>query len=162
MQNQLSKGSEVISLENEVRQIQNYLLLQKLRYGEMISAKYDIDPDTNQIKILKNILQPLVENSIYHGIRPSGEPGFIKTSAHIKGDCLILSVEDDGIGMDEQEIKSISDENLAGNQASFGLRGTIQRLKIHYGTNDIYLVESSKYSGTKITLKIPLEGDKDD
>ncbi len=158
----LSKGSEVISLENEVRQIQNYLLLQKLRYGEMISDEYDIAPDTNQIKILKNILQPLVENSIYHGIRPSGEPGFIKISAHINGSCLILSVEDNGVGMDEQEINSISDENLAGNQASFGLRGTIQRLKIHYGTDDIYNVESSKYSGTKITLKIPLEEGKDD
>lgn len=158
----LSKGSEVISLENEVRQIQNYLLLQKLRYGEMISDEYNIAPDTNQIRILKNILQPLVENSIYHGIRPSGEPGYIKTSAHINEGYLILSVEDNGVGMDEQEINSISDENLAGNQASFGLRGTIQRLKIHYGTDEIYMVESSKYSGTKITLKIPLEEGKND
>lgn len=158
----LSKGSEVISLENEVRQIQNYLLLQKLRYGEMISDEYNISPDTNQIRILKNILQPLVENSIYHGIRPSGEPGYIRTSAHINEGYLILSVEDNGVGMDEQEINSISDENLAGNQASFGLRGTIQRLKIHYGTDEIYMVESSKYSGTKITLKIPLEEGKND
>ncbi len=158
----LSKGSEVISLENEVRQIQNYLLLQKLRYGEMISDEYNIAPDTNQIRILKNILQPLVENSIYHGIRPSGEPGYIKTSAQINEGYLILSVEDNGVGMDEQEINSISDENLAGNQASFGLRGTIQRLKIHYGTDEIYMVESSKYSGTKITLKIPLEEGKND
>lgn len=158
----LSKGSEVISLENEVRQIQNYLLLQKLRYDEMISDEYNISPDTNQIRILKNILQPLVENSIYHGIRPSGEPGYIKTSANINEGYLILSVEDNGVGMDEQEINSISDENLAGNQASFGLRGTIQRLKIHYGTDEIYMVESSKYSGTKITLKIPLEEGKND
>ncbi len=158
----LSKGSEVISLENEVRQIQNYLLLQKLRYGEMISDEYNISPDTNQIRILKNILQPLVENSIYHGIRPSGEPGYIRTSAQINEGYLILSVEDNGVGMDEQEINSISDENLAGNQASFGLRGTIQRLKIHYGTDEIYMVESSKYSGTKITLKIPLEEGKND
>ncbi len=158
----LSKGSEIISLENEVRQIQNYLLLQKLRYGEMISDEYNIAPDTNQIRILKNILQPLVENSIYHGIRPSGESGYIKTSAHINEGYLILSVEDNGVGMDEQEINSISDENLAGNQASFGLRGTIQRLKIHYGTDEIYMVESSKYSGTKITLKIPLEEGKND
>lgn len=158
----LSKGSEVISLENEVRQIQNYLLLQKLRYGEMISDEYNIAPDTNQIRILKNILQPLVENSIYHGIRPSGEPGYIRTSAQINEGYLILSVEDNGVGMDEQEINSISDENLAGNQASFGLRGTIQRLKIHYGTDEIYMVESSKYSGTKITLKIPLEEGKND
>lgn len=152
----LSKGSEVISLENEIRQIENYLLLQKLRYGEMIDDEYDIHPDTNHIKILKNILQPLVENSIYHGIRPSGEPGMIKTSAYIEDGFLILSVEDNGIGMDEAEIDSITDENLAGNQSSFGLRGTIQRLKLHYGNNDIYKVESNKYSGTKITLKIPL------
>jgi len=155
----LSKGSEIISLGNEIMLIKNYLALQKLRYGEMINDEYDIDPNALEIKILKNILQPLVENSIYHGIRPSGEPGLISTSAHIEGQYLVLTVEDDGLGMDGTEIDSISDEKLAGNQASFGLRGTIQRLKIHYGTNDLYKVESQKNVGTKITLKIPLEGE---
>jgi two-component system sensor histidine kinase YesM len=61
--------------------------------------------------------------------------------------------------MEETEINSISDENLAKNQSSFGLRGTIQRLKIHYGTDNIYKVESKKYVGTNITLKIPIEGE---
>lgn len=158
----LSKGSEVISLGDEIRQIQNYLLLQKLRYGEMINDEYEIESDTRDIKILKNILQPLVENCIYHGIRASGEPGTIKLSAYRMDDYLILSVEDDGIGMDENEIHSITDENLADNRSSFGLRGTIQRLKIHYGNEDIYTVESRKYAGTKITLKIPLKEVKND
>ena len=153
----LSKGSETISLADEIRLIKNYLALQKLRYGDMINDEYNVEDNTLNINILKNILQPLVENSIYHGIRPSGEPGLITTSARIEEDYLFLSVKDNGIGMDENEINSISDENLAGNQSSFGLRGTIQRLKIHYGTNDIYKVESKKYEGTKITLKIPVE-----
>lgn len=153
----LSKGSETISLADEIRLIKNYLTLQKLRYGDMINDEYNVEDNTLNINILKNILQPLVENCIYHGIRPSGEPGLITTSARIEEDYLFLSVEDNGIGMDENEINSISDENLAGNQSSFGLRGTIQRLKIHYGTNGIYKVESKKYEGTKITLKIPVE-----
>ncbi len=153
----LSKGSETISLADEIRLIKNYLALQKLRYGDMINDEYNVEDNTLNINILKNILQPLVENSIYHGIRPSGEPGLITTSARIEEDYLFLSVEDNGIGMDENEINSISDENLARNQSSFGLRGTIQRLKIHYGTNDIYKVESKKYEGTKIILKIPIE-----
>ncbi|MHB8062486.1 MAG: sensor histidine kinase [Ruminiclostridium sp.] len=155
----LSKGSEVISLGDEITLIKNYLALQKLRYGEMITDEYDIDPNTLEIKILKNILQPLVENSIYHGIRPSGEPGLISTSARIEGQYLLLTVKDTGLGMEETEIHSINDENLAKNRASFGLRGTIQRLKIHYGTNNLYKVESQKYLGTKITLKIPIEGE---
>lgn len=153
----LSKGSETISLADEIRLIRNYLALQKLRYGDMINDEYKVEDNTLNIKILKNILQPLVENSIYHGIRPSGEPGLITISAGIDMDYLFLSVEDNGIGMNEDEINSISNENLAGNQSSFGLRGTIQRLKIHYGTNDIYKVESKKYEGTKIILKIPVE-----
>ncbi len=153
----LSKGSETISLADEIRLIKNYLTLQKLRYGDMINDEYNVEDNTLNINILKNILQPLVENCIYHGIRPSGEPGLITTSARLEEDYLFLSVEDNGIGMDENEINSISDENLAGNQSSFGLRGTIQRLKIHYGTNGIYKVESKKYEGTKITLKIPVE-----
>ncbi|MDF2988216.1 MAG: putative signal transduction protein with a C-terminal ATPase domain [Eubacterium sp.] len=155
----LSKGSEKISLGDEITLIKNYLSLQKLRYGDMINDEYHIDQNTLNIKILKNVLQPLVENCIYHGIRPSGEPGLITTSAHLEGDHLYISVEDNGMGMEESEINSISDENLARNQSSFGLRGTIQRLKIHYGSNDIYKVESEKYAGTKIILKIPIQGD---
>lgn len=158
----LSKGSEIISLGEEIKLIKNYLALQKLRYGEMISDQYNVDSDTLEIKIVKNILQPLVENSIYHGIRPGGEPGLITISSHMEDGFLSLSVADTGIGMEDEEIKSIASDNLDHNQSSFGLRGTIQRLKIYYGTDDIYKVESQKYAGTKITLKIPLGGNKDE
>ncbi len=152
----LSKGSEIISLADEIKLIKNYLSLQKLRYGDMLNDEYHIEEDTLNVKILKNILQPLVENSIYHGIRPSGEPGLICIRAAFKEGFLLLTVEDNGLGMEADEICSISDENLAENQSSFGLRGTIQRLRIHYGTEDIYKVESKKYEGTRITLKIPV------
>jgi two-component system sensor histidine kinase YesM len=158
----LSKGSVTISLSDEIKLIKSYLALQKLRYGEMISDEYHINGNTLEIKILKNILQPLVENCIYHGIRPSGEPGLITISSNIEKDYLFISVNDNGIGMKEEEIESISDENLARNQSSFGLRGTIQRLKIHYGCNDIYMVESKEFIGTKITIKIPLGGQSSD
>ena len=154
----LSKGSVTISVGDEIKLIKNYLSLQKLRYGEMISDEYHVQENTLEVKILKNILQPLVENCIYHGIRPSGEPGLITISAHINEDHLFISVDDNGIGIKENEIKSITDENLARNQSSFGLRGTIQRLKIHYGSDDIYMVESEEFIGTKITIKIPLGG----
>lgn len=152
----LSKGSEIISLADEIKLIKNYLSLQKLRYGDMLTDEYQIEEDTLNVKILKNILQPLVENSIYHGIRPSGEPGLIRIRAAFKESSLLLTVEDNGLGMEADQICSISDENLAENQSSFGLRGTIQRLRIHYGTEDIYKVESKKYEGTRITLKIPV------
>ena len=136
--------------------IQDYLSLQKLRYGDIINDKYDISPDTLKIKIIKNILQPLVENSIYHGIKPSGEAGTIIVSSSISSGLLFLSIKDDGLGMTPSEIENIISENLDKNRLSFGLRGTIQRLKIHYGVSDIYSVKSEKYVGTTITLKIPL------
>ncbi len=153
----LNKGNELISLEAEVNMIKNYLKLQKLRYGTLFSDYYYLQENTLKVPILKNSLQPLVENCIYHGIKPSGEPGNIIITSNISGNILYITVEDDGLGMNKEEIQKIQGEYLDENLTSFGLRGTIARLKIHYGTDNIYEVTSEPFKGAKITLKIPIE-----
>lgn len=153
----LNKGNELISLEKEVTMIKNYLTLQKLRYGDLFSDKYNLAEDTLTIPILKNSLQPLVENCIYHGIKPSGEPGMITITSRTENAVLYLTIEDNGLGMLPEQIMHLQSEYLDENFASFGLRGTIARLKIHYETEDIYEVTSSPLTGTKILLKIPIK-----
>ncbi len=152
----LSKGQEVITIKEEIDIVKSYLILQKLRYGEIFDVTYEIDESTYEYKIPKLVLQPLVENSIYHGIKPKGEVGLIKICVKTEDEQIILSVEDDGVGMSEEELKSIRIDTIDSNSSSFGLKGTIKRLQLFYGITDIYHIESKKRYGTKIDIIIPM------
>ena len=152
----LSKGREVITLGDEISIVQNYLFLQKTRFPGQIEDEYDIDESLSQMLIPKLVLQPLVENSIHHGIQPKGECGTIRIRAQTVEDIVVaVTVEDDGIGMTEQKLHEILDGNLEQNTDSFGLRGTIERLKIFYRKDDIYEIKSVYGVGTRITLFLP-------
>jgi len=153
----LNKGNEILLFEEEIKMTQEYLSLQKLRYGDILNDQYNLSPDTLKIPILKNTLQPLVENCINHGIKPSGERGTITISSQIKNNLLYVTVEDDGLGMLPDQVTSITSDYLDENIASFGLRGTIARLKLYYTTTNLYEIKSSPFKGTSITLKIPIQ-----
>ncbi len=153
----LSKGSEVITIAKEIDVVKKYLTIQKARYEDVFRVHYDLDEEFFDNQILKLVLQPIVENALYHGIKPLGEMGNIYIS--LKGDDanIILSVEDDGVGMDEEFVKELlSDDGNGAKSSSFGLRGTIERLVIFYGTDSPVDIESKKDVGTKITIKIPM------
>lgn len=154
----LSKGSEVITIAEEVDVVKNYMAIQQVRYGEIFALHYDIDERATHYKILKLVLQPLVENALYHGIKPKGDKGNITVRVKYKELYVELTVEDDGVGMSEEAISSLlSDQCAAAQKTSFGLRGTIERLKIFYGINDPVSIESEKYGGTKVIIRIPVE-----
>lgn len=152
----LSKGQEVITINEEIDIVKSYLILQKLRYGEIFNVNYDIDERAYDYKIPKLVLQPLVENAIYHGIKPKGEAGLIKICVKTENEQIILSVEDDGVGMSEEQLGSIKSDAIDSNSTSFGLKGTIKRLQFFYGITDIYTIESKKRYGTKIDISIPM------
>ncbi len=152
----LSKGSEIITVEDELEIVRDYIHLQLLRYGDIFSVHYDIDDEILRYSTVKLILQPLVENSIYHGIKPKGEHGDIRISAKLQDGYVIFTVEDNGMGMTEEELEQLNNNALDNNLNSFGLRGTIQRVKIYYEREDLYIIESTYKQGTKITLRIPV------
>ncbi|MCR5822902.1 MAG: histidine kinase [Lachnospiraceae bacterium] len=157
--NFLSKGNREIPLKREIQIIKDYLSIQKLRYGDILSDEYDVDEAANELMIPKLILQPLVENSIYHGIRPKGEPGVIKISANLDGDILNVIVYDSGIGMSEEQIGLIleekdddEDENPA--LSGFGLKGTIKRIRYFCKDKNAIEIFSEEGEYTKIVLRI--------
>ena len=152
----LSKGSEIISLEEEINIVKDYLYLQKMRYGETIQFTFEIEACVLPYTVPKLILQPLVENAIYHGIKPKQQPGHIAIRSRLEENYILLEVEDDGVGMAGEKIATIMN-----NKASFGLRGTFERLNIFFERRDLYRIESEEDRGTKITLYIPIGGSRE-
>ena len=152
----LSKGSEVITLADELEVVKNYLAIQLVRYGDAFSLEYAIDERALPYKIPKLILQPIVENAIYHGIKPKGEKGAIRIEVRLEGDWILLSVFDDGVGMEKSAIDALLDSSGQDRgEKGFGLKGTLERLRIFYGVADPMRIESERWEGTRILLKIP-------
>ena len=152
--NFLSKGDREIPLKREIMIIKDYLSLQKLRYGDIINDEYDIAPNTEECKIPKLILQPLVENSIYHGIRMKGEQGTIKITSFLEEDELHIIVRDTGIGMTQEQIdKVLSTEKTDASDdmgGSFGLWGTIERVRCYCDKDDVVRIRSDIGEYTEI------------
>jgi two-component system sensor histidine kinase YesM len=149
----LSKGKEVISVEEEIRTVRSYLTIMQVRYDNLFSVEMDIDDRANKCKILKLVLQPLVENSIYHGIKPTKRNGRIFISTSLKDEFIELIVTDDGAGMDEEMLNCLNEGGIPG----IGLRGTIERLNIYYNGKCKFKVESKLDKGTKVAISIPVE-----
>lgn len=156
--NFLSKGDREIPLKREITIIKDYLSLMKLRYGDILNDEYDIDPQTEECVIPKLILQPLVENSIYHGIRMKGEQGSIKISTRLEENVLHIIVRDTGIGMTKEQIdKVLSTEKTdpkGDKSGSFGLWGTIERIRLYCDKEDVVRIRSEVGEFTEIEFII--------
>lgn len=162
--NFLSKGDREIPLYKEVMIVQDYLALQKLRYGDIIDDEYDIADDTKDCIVPKLILQPLVENSIYHGIRLKGERGTIRISSRAYDGELHLTIMDTGVGMSPEQIEKmmrkeqVTDTQETGEQSeSFGLWGTIERIRCFCDDDDVVKIRSEVGEYTEIEFIIPLK-----
>ncbi|WMJ90570.1 cache domain-containing sensor histidine kinase [Anaerocolumna sp. MB42-C2] len=148
----LSKGSSEISIQDEINIVKDYLKLQKLRYEDIFEDKYELQDDLLKIQIPKLILQPLVENSLYHGIRLKGEKGIIKISVFSSSNLLHIVVYDSGIGMNEEQLSQI----MLDNNKSFGFKGTMERIQYYYGREDVFEIKSEEGLYTQVDIKIPL------
>ena len=153
----LSKGNKIISLSTEIHIVKNYLKLQKVRFPDIFTDEYELQEEVLSYQIPRLILQPLVENSLYHGIIPTCDYGIIKICAYADEDHLILRISDNGVGMSQTDLENILHAGPDSAAQSFGLRGTIERMQIFYETQDICTIDSHPDDGTTITFSIPLE-----
>lgn len=152
--NFLSKGSENVTVEEEVNIVRNYIKLLRLRYDDLFDDEYHIQDDLRSMIVLKLILQPLVENSIYHGIRPKGEHGLIRISIYSENRNMHIVVYDTGIGMSKDQIHHL----LKGeDKRSFGFQATINRIKNFYQSEDIVSIRSVEGEFCEIEIIIPME-----
>ena len=149
----LSKGSTDLSLGEEIEIVKSYLTLQRTRFEDIFTDEYEIEEGLSSIRVPRLILQPLVENSIYHGIRPKGEHGVIRVTVKRQEDFLFLSIYDNGIGMSTHQRELL----FSGKDSrSFGFQGTIERIRYYYKTEDVFEIHSTEGEYCEIILKLPL------
>jgi two-component system sensor histidine kinase YesM len=147
----LSRGHDVISIEEEIEAVKNYIKILQIRYEDTFSSTIDVDERVNHMLIPKLTLQPIVENALYHGIKPTGRKGHIHISAQLDGEYVVIRIADDGVGMSEETEHKI----LTRNSLNFGIRGTIERLRIFFISQDVMRIESTLGKGTTVIITIP-------
>lgn len=155
----LSKGRDYITLKEEESHIRSYLQIQQFRYTDILNYEIHIPEAIGDFMLLKLTLQPLVENALYHGIKQKRGKGIIKVTADYDQYSIFLKVEDNGIGMTEEELQALRQSVEAGNlktsDKGFGLANVHERIRLNYG-NDYGLVIDSVYQeGTCVTVCLP-------
>jgi two-component system sensor histidine kinase YesM len=164
----LSKGKDWITIREEIERTRSYLTIQKMRYRDILDYKIEVDPTVLDGTILKLILQPLVENAIYHGIKNKRGGGMVTVRAYRKDNKVFLEVEDDGIGFTRYKLDKVQHrfngdtdelkvEELDVEEQGFGLENVNQRIKLYYGKEYGLSIESQYQVGTQVTLAIPLK-----
>lgn len=153
----LSNGQEFIPLTQEVKHIENYLFIQQKRYEDILKFNIDFDESLGDITILKLIIQPLVENAIYHGIKAKLSPGTVNINISTHNEFIYITVCDDGVGMDNKTLLELNKSlNIKNENFGYGLYSVNQRIKLVYGENSGVKIDSIVNKGTTVTIKIPL------
>lgn len=154
----VSKGKDFITIREEEIHIKSYLQIQQSRYKDILDYEIDIPEELYGYQILKLTMQPLIENSLYHGIKMLRAKGKITVTGEMKDQIICFHVIDNGIGMDEQELSALREEiEMPGSEQSsgFGLANVNKRIKLNYGNMYGLDIQSKKGEGTDITIKIP-------
>jgi len=158
-------GSEMVSLEEEIKHIDNYIYIQKIRFRDKFEIFYNIEENAKRVRVLKFILQPIIENAIVHGFKDKAGIGYIEVSAYIEKDKLFIKVEDDGNGMTEEKVKVLNDyinkkdDNITrAYKKSIGIRNVNMRIKLACGDEYGISVNSEIKSGTTVLFTLPAYG----
>jgi two-component system LytT family sensor kinase len=154
------RHGDFTTLAEELRSIDRYLLLQRARFGEQLRVTLRIAPEVLPVAVPFLCLQPLVENAVRHGLQDRSEPGLITIVAEDAGSDCVISVEDDGIGMEPEDARRLLAGDVRpltedGDAAGIGLANVDDRLRQVYGPEYGLAVETGPGAGTKVTVRVP-------
>ena len=151
----LSNGDEFIPIKDEIKHVECYLKIQSIRFKNQFTYDLEVEPHLLSMYCLKILLQPLIENAITHGLRPLDHPGEIHIRIFTQDNNIIMTVEDNGVGMSDQMLDEV--KNGLSNQAlhKYGLYNINQRIRLTYGETYGIHIQSQLNSGTKVTVTIP-------
>ena len=156
----LSSGADWIPISQEKKHIEGYLTIQQTRYRDIMRYEIDIPDELGEIYILKLLLQPLVENALYHGIKIKRGGGIIKVTGHKEGEYLKFSVKDTGLGMTKEQLEDLNERMKKGQPSvsegggGFGLVNVNLRIRLYYNQTD-GLTITSNTDGTEVSFMVP-------
>jgi len=146
----LNQGKDLICLSDEINHVRQYLFIQKQRYGDKLEYEINENPAFDNLVLPKLVLQPLVENALYHGIKEKEGQGHIRVSVQKQDSGLVIRIEDDGIGFQDASDSSQSQLKRGG----VGLQNVDQRLKLHFGEDYQMKIDSIPSKGTTVEIYI--------
>ena len=152
--NSLNGGQQLVTLREELETVKSYLNILNTRYGGTIRGEYEVPEALENRRILKLMLQPLIENAVHHGLRPRGVDGIVIITVREADGEMILSVWDDGVGMSQEKIQKIL-KSTKEDTPGFGIFSIRQRIQLFYEVEDPLTIESREGQWTKITIRIP-------
>jgi two-component system sensor histidine kinase YesM len=153
----ISRGQEIITIANEIEHIKSYLTIQKIRYRDKLDFEIDVEEQILSNKVIKIILQPLVENAIYHGIKNNTSVGVVRITGKLLNKRILLQVSDNGIGMTEEQLRHLfqpTEKSLSGN--GIGVNNVNQRIQLYYGEQYGIVYESKFGEGTTANIWLPI------
>ena len=153
----LSKGRDMITLEEEIEHVRNYLIIQRTRYSDILEYEIECTADSKRLYVLKLMLQPLVENAIYHGIKQRTQPGKIRIKAFEESGALWLRVSDNGPGISPEKLETLRLQIKSANNdtSGYGLYNVNKRITLLHGDEFGIHIESIVGEGTTVTIKHP-------
>ncbi|MFE5321251.1 histidine kinase [Paenibacillus sp. NPDC056579] len=155
----LSRGKTIITVQEELEHIRNYLIIQKIRYKNKFEYEITAQEEALPYKTLKLLLQPLVENAIYHGIEYMVDEGFIQITASVVDGKLLFEVRDNGLGIPPDRLERLLSGTLPqeeGSGSGVGVRNVQQRIQLSFGEPYGLQMESKQEEGTVVQVWLPL------
>lgn len=152
----ISNEKEIVTIESEIGYTKEYLTIQKMRYQDKLEYDISVAPEILQKTIVKLVLQPLVENAIYHGIKYEDRKGMLRITGEIAGDAICIQVIDNGRGMEKETLQHILDPKEDGEKRAVGVANVHNRIQMHYGKEYGLAYKSQIGVGTTVTVTLPI------
>ena len=154
----IGKAGVFVTLREELEYTRNYLIIQKMRYEDKVDYKIQVEEGLMERRILKLVLQPLVENALYHGLKYKESKGLIQVIGYPAGERMVIKVSDNGVGMDEEALAHIFDPKpISQKHNGVGLGNIKRRMQLYYGEQCEFKIESEKGVGTTVKIAVPQE-----
>ncbi|WP_082708000.1 sensor histidine kinase [Paenibacillus sp. DMB5] len=152
----LSKGNNIITVQEELDHIRHYLVIQSFRFKNKFRFEIRAQEEVLPLQTIKLILQPIVENALYHGIEMSPDEGLVLITAELQDDLIIIKISDNGIGMSRETLNTIlSGGAKSGSGSGVGVRNVNERIGLYYGREFGLAFESELEEGTTVTIVFP-------
>ena len=153
----LSKGKNIITVKDEVEHVRNYLMIQNMRFKNRFEYSIEVDKKVLSYSSLKLMLQPLVENAIYHGMEFMDGDGEIDVKVFKEDNSLYFTITDNGLGMSEDMVETLLSKDFVPSKkgSGIGVKNVNERIKLYFGSEYGLKVESEPDEGTKITIHLP-------